>query len=265
MKWSAVITTYNSSSVIRGAVDSLLSLGPDEAPADIVVVDNASFDGTADILREYGEDLRVIANDSNLGLARANNIGAAKAEGDALFFLNPDVKVLPGAAAALAGFQLDHPEAALLGPRMLDGDGIPQSTARTWQTPLVIASRRTVFGRTPVGRRITDEHLNRFGCEEPVMPHWLVGAAIWLTPRGRERVGLMSEGYFLYFEDVEWCHRAWKRGMQVWYVPSAVIMHQCRRESGSGGEALRHHLRSMLRFLVTHPATALGFGPGGGR
>jgi GT2 family glycosyltransferase len=148
---------------------------------------------------------------------------------------------------------------------MVGPDGTHQPTARTWQTPLVIASRRTGFGKTALGGRIARKHMERFGGEKPVMPHWIVGAAMWLTPWGRDRVGLMSEKYFLYFEDVEWCHRAWKRGMQVWYVPSAVIMHECRRESGDGGETLKHHLRSMLRFLLTHPATALGFGPGGGK
>ncbi len=264
MKWSAIITTYNSFSVIGEALDSILSLDSGEAPWDIVVVDNNSTDNTVDVLKTYGSRINLITNNTNLGLSRANNLGAAAAGGESLFFLNPDVKLLPGAVTSLHEFQKTHGSAGLLGPMMIDVDRLPQSTARTWPTPGVIAARRTGFGRTALGKRISRKHLHSFSGTDPVRPHWLVGAALWLTPEGRRRVGLMSEKYFLYFEDVEWSLRTWKRNMEVWYVPSAVIMHVCKRESSSGGDALKHHLRSMFRFLLSHPAVALGMGPGGG-
>lgn len=265
MKWSAVITTYNSAPVIGEALESILSLGSSEAPADIVVVDNDSSDNTINVLQEFKGRIKLIMNNANTGLSRANNIGASAACGDSLFFLNPDVKLLPGAVTALSSFQLKHPRAGLLGPKMVNEAMETQSTARTWPTPGVVAARRTGFGNTAHGERLAKNHLGRFTGEEPLKPHWIVGAALWLTPAGRKRVGLMSEKYFLYFEDVEWCLRTWKRKMEVWYVPSAVIIHVCRRESGSNGDALKHHLRSMLRFYLTHPATAAGFGPGGGK
>ena len=264
MRWSAVITTFNSSSVIEEALDSILSLDSGEKPSDIVVVDNDSSDDTIHILGSYSDRIKLIRNNTNLGLARANNLGASAAEGDAIFFLNPDVKLLPGSVIELIRFQRVHPRAGLLGPRMVDENGTVQSTARTWPTPAVIASRRTLFGRTGLGAGISDRHINRFSGSSPLKPHWLVGAALWLTPGGRRQVGLMSEKYFLYFEDVEWCFRAWKRNMEVWYVPSSVITHVCKRESISGGSALKHHLGSMVRFLATHPSVVLGMGPGGG-
>jgi N-acetylglucosaminyl-diphospho-decaprenol L-rhamnosyltransferase len=262
MRWSAIITTYNSGLVIADAIDSLLNLDPSESPADIIVVDNDSADGTAEAVSEYGERVTLIRNEANLGLSAANNVGAAAAGGDSLFFLNPDVRILPGAVSALCEFQQSHPEAALLGPAMLDEEGDVQSTARTWPTPITVAARRTSFGNTSMGRRIANDHLHRFTVGSAVRPHWLVGAAIWLTPFGREEVGLMSERYFLYFEDVEWCLRAWKRNSEVWYVPQAVISHGCRRESVNPGTAMKHHLRSMFRFFGSHPLVALGFGPG---
>jgi GT2 family glycosyltransferase len=264
MKWSAIITTYNSCSVIGEALDSILSLDPGEYPADIVVVDNNSSDNTVDVLKTYGNRIKLISNNTNLGLSRANNLGASSALGDSLFFLNPDVKLLPGAVTSLHSFQETHPSAGLIGPMMVDGNGVTQSTARTWPTPEVIAARRTGYGHTARGKRISHRHLNFFSSTDPVSPHWLVGAALWLTPVGRQRVGLMSEKYFLYFEDVEWSLRTWKRNLEVWYVPSAVIMHVCRRESSSGGSVLKHHLKSMFRFLLSHPAVTLGMGPGGG-
>lgn len=264
MKWSAVITTYNSGPVIEGAIDSILSLDPGEAPCDIIVVDNHSQDDTGKVLSSYGKRITVLLNPSNYGLSRANNQGAALARGDSIFFLNPDVEVLPGAVTCLFQFQEDHPDAAILGPAMLNASGELQPTARTWPSPRVIAARRTAFGGSSRGKRISFDHLTRFASDsEPVMPHWLVGAAMWLTPAGRERVGLMSEKYFLYFEDVEWCWRAWERGMEVWYVPEARIRHVCKRESASGGKTLGYHMKSMIRFLLTHPAVIAGRGPGG--
>jgi len=264
MTWSAVITAYNSGSVIADAVASLMNLPSCELPLDVIVVDNNSSDDTIDVLTPWLGRITLIRNTTNAGLSRANNQGAGAAAGKSVFFLNPDVLLMPGAVTALLRFQESHPRAALLGPSMIDSEGNLQSSARTWPTPDVIASRRTILGRTSRGRRTGEDHMNRFHrAEGAVRPHWLIGAALWLTPAGRKTVGLMSEKYFLYFEDVEWCWRAWKRNMEVWYVPGAQIRHVCRRESASGGGMLKLHLRSMMRFLLTHPAALVGKGPGG--
>ncbi len=264
MKWSAIITTYNSDQVISRVLESLFALPYGEKPSEVVIVDNASSDNTIDIIESCNLPVRTILNRQNLGLSKANNLGAALAGGDSLFFLNPDVEILPGAITALLEFQEEHPLAAIIGPAMVDEDGVRQSTARTWPGPLVIASRRTLLGKTRWGRRISSDHMGRFNSSSlPSKPNWLVGAAMWLTPAGRRKVGLMSENYFLYFEDVEWCWRAWKTGMEVWFEPRAEISHVCRRESASGGSTLNYHLKSMLRFMVTHPAVLLGAGPGG--
>ncbi len=257
-----MITTYNSSATLGSALDSLLALREDERPVDITVVDNASSDESREVAAGK-PGVTLIANPFNMGLAGANNRGAAMAKGENLFFLNPDVTVLPGAVTALADFSASHPSAALLGPAMTSGSGVLQSTARTWPSLASVAARRTAFGRTRAGRNLVGTHLNRFHTARPEMVHWLVGAALWLSPGGRSTVGLMNEAYFLYFEDVEWCWRAWKAGMEVWFVPDAVILHECRRQSADGaGSAALHHFRSMLRFYSTHPAAALGRGPG---
>ncbi len=264
MKWSAIITTYNSEEVIGRALEALFRLPTEEKPYDVVIVDNASSDNTISIVSSCNLQTKIVLNKHNLGLAKANNLGAARAEGDSLFFLNPDVELLPGAVSALQRFQEENPNAAIIGPAMVDENGIRQSTARTWPGPLVIASRRTPLGRTAWGGKISVNHVDRFNSSStPLKPHWLVGAAMWLTPDGREKVGLMSEKYFLYFEDVEWCWRTWQRGMEVWYEPRAEIRHVCRRESTSGGTALNFHLKSMLRFMTTHPGVLAGIGPGG--
>ena len=264
MKWSAIITTYNSEQVIEKALNSLLALPSGEQPFDVLVVDNASSDNTVSIIKSSDLPVKITVNKRNMGLSKANNIGADLAKGESLFFMNPDVEILPGAVSTLHKHQEEHPEAAIIGPAMTDENGVRQSTARTWPGPLVVASRRTPLGKTKFGNNITSRHMNSFNSLNlPVKPHWLIGAAMWLTPGGREHVGLMSNDYFLYFEDVEWCWRVWQRGMEVWFVPDAKIRHVCHRESSSGGTTLKYHLRSMIRFMATHPAVLFGSGPGG--
>jgi N-acetylglucosaminyl-diphospho-decaprenol L-rhamnosyltransferase len=251
---TVVITTYNSAAVIGASLASLLALPPDEAPAGITVVDNASSDDSAAIAESF-PGVAVIRYGRNAGLARANNLGAAGAGPGSILFLNPDTVILPGAFAALATFEEEHPDAAILGPATIDARGAIQSTARTFPSLLDIALRRSFLGRIPTSRSKIARHLHPVDGTAPARVDWLVGAALWLTRRGREKVGLMSEDYFLYFEDVDWCWRARESGMEVWLVPDAVIRHECARESASRpGRALWHHLRSMVRFFSRHPS-----------
>ncbi len=264
MKWSAIITTYNSEQVIGRALESLIALPPLEKPSSVVIVDNASKDNTIAIVRASALPVKIIINEQNLGLSKANNIGAALIQEGSLFFLNPDVAVMPGAVSELGKFEKEHPEAALIGPAMVDENGARQSTARTWPGPPVIISRRTPLAKTKWGSTIASDHMNRYNSpDSPIRTQWLVGAAMWLTTKGRRQVGLMSEKYFLYFEDVEWCWRAWQSEMEVWFLPNAEIGHVCQRESASGGTTLHYHLKSMLRFIISHPSVIFNTGPGG--
>lgn len=255
---SVIITTYNSASTLERTLLSIIDLDPSERPMETIVVDNASSDGSAGIADGF-EWVTLIRCPENLGLAKANNIGAGRASGASLMFLNPDTALRPAVLPSLMEFQKEHPGAALLGPAMTDSRGTLQSTARTWPTLLDIALRRTFLGKLPCARRRLEKHLFPVGTEAPSIVDWISGAAIWLTPAGRKEVGLMSEKYFLYFEDVQWSMRACRAGMEVWYVPRAVIIHEGRRESaGRPGRALWLHLVSMVRFFAEYPCAAVG-------
>ena len=147
----------------------------------------------------------------------------------------------------------------IAGPRLLSADGRIQSSARRFPDPSAIAARRTPWGRTRAGRAAIERHMPHTPDDNPTPVDWLVGAAMFVTARGREAFGLMSERYFLYFEDVEMCWRAWENGFEVWYVPDAVMEHESRRESaGRPGRALWLHLRSMVRFYTDHPGALTG-------
>ncbi len=255
---AVVVTTYNSAGTIGESLDSLLGREEDDSPAEVVVVDNASRDDSA-ALAASRPGVRLIRSERNLGLAGANNLGASRTSSGSILFLNPDATVLPGSLRELARFEADHPDAGVLGPRMLDGHGRVQSSARTVPSLLDVALRRTFLGRLRPFRGRLRRHMHPVSGEGPARADWLVGAALWVTASGRSRFGLMSERYFLYFEDVELCVRAWRSGSEVWYVPSASVMHVCRRASaGLPGRTTLVHLRSMLRFFRDHPSALFG-------
>lgn len=255
---SIVITSFNSALTLADTIESLLKLDVTEAPREIIVIDNASSDRSACIAESY-DKIKLLRSSENRGLATANNMGAREASGNSILFLNPDTVILPGALHTLMKFEKKHPEAAILGPAMVDSNGIIQSTARTWPTLLDIALRRTFLGKLPGSERRLQKHLNPVDTDQPAMVDWIVGAAMWLTPAGRKKIGFMSEKYFLYFEDVQWCIRANKAGMAVWYVPEAVIRHDSRRASAGGSvKALWYHLKSMVRFFSEYPCAITG-------
>ncbi len=252
---SVIITTYNSAQVLPDLLTSLARLSEDDSASEVIVVDNASADETLRIAESFPHT-RIIRSSVNSGLATANNMGADAAGGSSLLFLNPDTVVLPGSLSTLMEFESAHSRAGLLGPSMIGSTGELQSTARTFPSIADIALRRTSLGQTDWGSRRLKRHLFPVDDAAPATVDWLVGAAMWLTASGRERIGLMSDRYFLYFEDVEWCWRAHDAGMEVWYVPASRMRHVCSRESAeSAGNALWHHLRSMVRFFTEHPSS----------
>ncbi|MDM7992864.1 MAG: glycosyltransferase family 2 protein [Candidatus Fermentibacter sp.] len=258
---SVIITTYNSSGTLGLCLRSLLDLTGDDAPRAIVVFDNASSDGSFAIARGF-RGVRAVGSDRNLGLARANGIAAGLCGHGPVLLLNPDVIARPGSISTLSEFCGSHPWVGIAGPRLLSPDGLIQHSARSFPDPASILARRTPWGATPAGRAATARHLPP-PVDRPSPVDWIVGAAMWVTAAGRERFGLMSPRYFLYFEDVDLCWRAWESGSQVWLVPGALMEHVSRRESaGRPGKALLLHLASMLRFYSDHHGALSGRRPG---
>ncbi len=261
---SVVITTFNSSGTIARCLSSLVNLDCSEAPRRIVVFDNASTDGTPEISSRFG-CVRTVRSERNLGLARANNAAASLCGPGPVLFLNPDVVVLPGSLSRLGQFCSGSDRVGIAGPALTSSGGTPQSSARSFPDPAAIAARRTPFGSTRAGRAAALRHLTARRSEDggAFRVDWLTGAAMWITSEGRESFGLMSEKYFLYFEDVELCWRAWEKGFEVWLVPDARMEHVPRRQSaGRPGRALWLHLRSMARFYQDHPGALIGRCPG---
>ncbi len=221
---SIVIVSYNTRDILRDCLASLAE-GCAGAIAETLVVDNASPDGSADMVAAEFPDVILIRNPENRGFAAANNIGLARVTGRYPVLLNPDTIVRPGALAELVCFMDDHPLAGYCGPRLLNADGSHQLSARRF--PTLLSAGMNMLGwdqRRPHSRHASDLHAAH-GDRTLMRVGWLTGACLLVRAQAVAQVGQLDEGYFMYFEETDWCKRMHDAGWEGWYVPTAEVVH----------------------------------------
>jgi GT2 family glycosyltransferase len=251
MTLSIIIVSYNARADLENCLASLTSSPPSIAH-DVTVVDNASTDGSADAVRRRFPAVRVIGLDRNLGFAAGNNTGIRVTTGSLLLLLNSDTIVPAGAVDGLVARLAAHPEAAVAGPRLVDGAGRTEISWGPMMGPF------TELGQKAVGR-LYDRHcgpVERWiartaGGERPV--DWISGACLLVYRRDAEAVGLLDERYFLYTEDVDFCAAVRARGRSVLFAPSVTVTHLRGRSRASvPGRMNDAYRRSHLAFYEKH-------------
>ncbi len=255
MELSVCIVNWNTCGDLEQALQSVFESDP-KLGIEVIVVDNASHDGSAEMVRRRFTSVVLIESEVNSGFARGYNTAVGAATGRYLLVLNPDTVVHPGALSRLVQFMDSHPDAAAAGPRVLNSDGTLQYSCRRFPRPIVGVLRNTVIGRLAPRNRFTREYLMQEWDHNSVRHvDWLSGAAICIRREAWDKVGGFDEGYFMYSEDMDWCLRAQQAGWKVYYVPEAVIMHRIGRSSDQQPLAMviQFH-RSAARFYRKHYA-----------
>ena len=227
MKLSIVIICWNDAECLGPCLDSILAEKP---PFDfeVIVSDNGSTDASREITEERAADarIRLLANGANLGFGPGNNAGAELARGEYLFFLNPDTLVHPGALAGLMQFLEMHPEAGMVGPRVLNTDGSFQLSAHplpSFSRFLVKALRIRALGYL-FKSFPADEYMGWKG-EETRTVGYLAGAAVVLRADLFRKIEGFDAAFKHQYEDADLCYRIWKRGLPVYFYPGASITH----------------------------------------
>ncbi len=237
---SVIIVSWNARDYL---MQCLASLTPEVCryPMEIIVVDNASTDGSPESVEKQFPQVRLIRNAGNFGFARANNIGFTQSNGRYLAFINSDVKVLKECLTRLVDFCEQHPEAGLIGPRVTGGDGKLQRTCRGFPTAWNMFCRAValdvIFPRTKLFTGHTLTHWS----QETLGPVDILGGCFWVVRReALAQVGLLDESFFMYGEDMDWCKRFWAMGWKLFFVPTAEAIHY-----GGGSSA-----NAPVRFFI---------------
>ena len=259
MTLAVVIVSWNVKALLADCLKSLFAeLKAAACPAEVWVVDNASDDGSPEMVRADFPEVHLIASAVNLGFAGGNNMalramgfpGAQAGQPEAVLLLNPDTLVQPGALPALVDFLQTNPQAGLLGARLFFGDGSFQHGAFAfpglWQLAIELLPLPGRWHESRLNGRYS-QALYEAGRPFPI-DHPL-GAAMLVRGAAVQQVGLMDEGYRMYVEEVDWCKRMREAGWRAYCVPAARIIHLGGQSTGQvQAESFINLWRSRHRF-----------------
>lgn len=225
MELAILIVSWNTRELLRQCLTSLQAELA-TISAEVILVDNASADGSAEMAGAEFPWVRLIANETNRGFAAANNQALALSSAEYILLLNPDTEVKPGAIRSLLDFLKAHPKAGIAAPQLLNSDGTIQRSCR--QFPTFAGMLFELMGLSkmfPNDKRFGAYKMLDFNhdCERQVdQPE---GACLLLPRKVIDEVGSLDEGYFMLFEEVDWCYRIKKAGWEIWFTPAAQVVH----------------------------------------
>ena len=247
---SIVVVSWNVRDLLRACLAAL------PRDAEVIVVDNASSDGSAAMVAAEFPTVRLVANQDNRGFTGGNNQGLALAQGRYVLLLNPDTLVQDNALETLVGFLDSHPATGVVGPQLRYADGSLQSSRRRFPTLATALLESTPlawhwpFERNRWAQRY---HMADRSADVEQEVDWLVGAALLTRRKVLEQVGGFDEGYFMYSEELDWQRRVKAAGWKIVYVPEAVITHY-EGKSSEQVIAARHirFNKSKVRYFRKH-------------
>ncbi len=259
---SVVVLNYNTREplarclhALRGEGSTTLSRGNAALSAELLVVDNASTDGSAAMVEADFPWATLIRSPRNGGFAFGNNLALVRSRGRAVLLLNPDTQIPPGGLADLVATLAEHPEAGVVGPKLVRDDGsMHLACRRSFPSPSVAFYRLSGLSRRfPASPRFGRYNLTFLDPDLEVEVDSVCGAAMLLRREAIRDAGLLDERFFMYGEDLDWCWRIKEAGWTVRYVPSVVVRHV--HGAASRKRALRttfHFFRAMDLFYRKH-------------
>jgi len=261
---TVVIVSWNVRALLRRCLQSVVTQAqpiPENGGSrigdreiEILVVDNASTDGSAEMVRDEFPQVHLIANDENRGFTVANNQGLARARGRYLLLLNPDTEIVGDALTAMIRYAQANPEVGALGPRLLYPDGSLQSSRRRFPTFATALVESTVVQEWWQDNRVLRRYYMADTPDDAIQPvDWVVGACLLVRRQVYEQIGGLDEGYFMYSEELDWCRRIKAAGWQIVYLPTATIIHHEGKSSEQVVPARHIYFQgSKVRYFRKH-------------
>ncbi len=247
---SIIIVNYNGRGHLEGLLASL-ARNPPAAPHEIVVVDNASTDGSGALVHDFA-GVRLIPLPSNAGFSAGNNAGIRATTGELLLLLNGDTLIEPGVLDVLIERLEAHPRAAVAGPRLVDANGDPELSFGSMITPLAELRQKAIVSLHGRGFGPVSRWVDRATRTERFVD-WVSGACLLVRRAVAEKVGLLDERFFLYTEDVDFCASVRAAGYGVLFTPRSTVVHLRGRSRATAPRAANAaYRRSQLAFYAKH-------------
>ena len=253
MNLSVIIVTWNSMRIVQECLESLEWHAQDPS-TEIIVVDNASSDGTPQLIREHFTWVKLLQNDTNLGFARANNIGIKLSTGKYIGLVNSDVVVPKGCLEKMIQYMGQHPDIGMLGPKMLLKDGSIGQSCRRFPSVWNLFCRALALDRLFKGSGFSGGFLMTDFLSDRVMDVNVLTGWFWMVRReALDHVGLLDERFFMYGEDIDWSKRFHGAGWRVVFYPEAEAVHYCGASSSNAPtrfyvEMNRAHMQYCQRY-----------------
>jgi N-acetylglucosaminyl-diphospho-decaprenol L-rhamnosyltransferase len=253
---SIVIVNWNTRELLRKCLASIYSSMPN-GELEIWVVDNASTDNSSEMVKQLFPAVHIIENQTNTGFAQANNQAIRRSNAEFILLLNPDTELLPGALEKLLNFIQSSPRVGAVGPRTLNPDKSLQTSC--YPTPTLFREFWRLFHL---------DKIHTFGVYD--MARWethsyrkvdiLLGACLMMRKEALDEVGLLSEDYFMYTEEVDLCFRLGQRGWEIYWIPEAEIIHYGGQSTSQVSRQMFIHLyQSKLLFFKKHYGSVSAF------
>ncbi|MBS1715310.1 MAG: glycosyltransferase family 2 protein [Armatimonadetes bacterium] len=251
---SITICSWNTVEDLRACLQSLKAEAAQVPGFEVIVVDNASEDGSPDMVESEFPEFRLLRQTVNLGFTGGHNLAIAERAGRHVALLNSDTVVHPGAVRTVLEFMEGRPDAGVVGPKLLNPDGSLQYSCRKFPDPLAAAFRNTFLGRWfPDNRYVRDYLMKDVAHDQTREVDWVSGAAMFIRDDLVDAIGGLDDRYFMYCEDTDFCKRTWEAGYKVVYLPTAVVTHAIGRSTDRVANKMivRFH-KSMFRFYRKH-------------
>lgn len=260
MELSIIITSYKNPELLRLCIDSIKK-NIRLSDYEIIVTDSETGEKIELLMSEDYPEIIFLPSRENLGFGGEVNAGIKKSRGEYILILNDDIIVKRDSIESLLKYSLDHPEAGIVGPQLLNFNKTFQPSCFRFLSPFTILYRRTYFGRLPFAREHLDRFLMKdFNHKEVHEVDWVMGSAMMVKRSAIEKVGLIDQRFQMYMEDTDWCRRFWENGYKVIYYPHSQMYHYHRRGSAGKGifslilfnKLTRLHIQSAIKYFLKY-------------
>jgi GT2 family glycosyltransferase len=251
MELTVLIVSYNAKIHLKNCLQSLYEK-TSHRPLEVMVVDNASTDGSLPMITRDFPEVVTIGSPDNLGFAGGNNLGMREAKGDYVLLLNNDAFVKSGAVDTMLGIMKERPDVGVLGPLLRNEDGSVQISYGDMINFRAEASQKLLSKFYEGGNRFFRGYIEKRSKQE-AFPDWVSGACMMLRTELLDKVGYFDDCFFMYTEEVDYCQRVRHAGYRVLYTPEAEVIHLRGKSTEANPEkATFEYRRSQLYFYKKH-------------